>query len=244
MGRQPSRLLDAVLQFLRVGFGRAAPCTCRGHRASNGQSQSGSGLADGLAGRCGAAGHAVNPPPGSGPAAGGCAFGHLRSSASQAKRPHPWGLDGAIHGANGPALPHRPTSDRFPRLLVGVDLGRHGGSTPCVDAFRSILEIFDFDRDSSTHGVDLPQIAGNCRRRGGSGCGGVSRMDAATELTWTYLQRHPQPDPPRHPSECGFCFRFCGGLCRCRAQPGRTPLNRQAAPGTGTLCRHQIANVT
>ena len=28
--------------------------------------------------------------------------GCSRSSASQAKRPHPWGLDGAIHGANGP----------------------------------------------------------------------------------------------------------------------------------------------
>ena len=27
-------------------------------------------------------------------------------------------------------------------------------------------------------------------------------MDAATELTWTYLQRPPQPDPPRHPMEC------------------------------------------
>ncbi|OWQ71665.1 hypothetical protein CEE63_16025 [Stenotrophomonas maltophilia] len=25
-------------------------------------------------------------------------------------------------------------------------------------------------------------------------------MDAATELTWTYLQRPPQPDPPRHRS--------------------------------------------
>ncbi len=44
------------------------------------------------------------------------------------------------------------------------------------------------------------QIVEICRRRGGSGCGGVSRMDAATELTWTYLQRPPQPDPPRHPS--------------------------------------------
>ncbi|TIE19799.1 hypothetical protein DI041_06780 [Stenotrophomonas maltophilia] len=27
-------------------------------------------------------------------------------------------------------------------------------------------------------------------------------MDAATELTWTYLQRPPQPDPPRQPTEC------------------------------------------
>jgi len=78
------------------------------------------------------------------------------------------------------------------------------------------------DRDSSTHGVDLPcrprstptnssrerqrapsrQIAGTCRRRGGSASGGVSRMDAATELTWTYLQRPPLADLPRHPGEC------------------------------------------
>jgi len=33
---------------------------------------------------------------------------------------------------------------------------------------------------------------------GGSGCGGVSAMDGATELTWTYLQRPPHPDPPAH----------------------------------------------
>jgi len=44
------------------------------------------------------------------------------------------------------------------------------------------------------------QIAEICRRRGGSGCGGVSAMDGATELAGTYLQRPPQPDPPRHPS--------------------------------------------
>ncbi len=31
------------------------------------------------------------------------------------------------------------------------------------------------------------QIAEICRRRGGSGGRGVSRMDAATELTWMYL---------------------------------------------------------
>ncbi|GMR28670.1 hypothetical protein STENOSP10_28910 [Stenotrophomonas sepilia] len=84
----------------------------------------------------------------------------------------------SLHGrtCSVPALRHRPTSDRFRRLLVGVDLGRHGRSRPCVDALHSILEIFDFDGDSSAHGVDPRQIAGLCRRRGGSGCGGVSRM--------------------------------------------------------------------
>ncbi|MNC55483.1 hypothetical protein B9Y66_02180 [Stenotrophomonas maltophilia] len=48
--------------------------------------------------------------------------------------------------------------------------------------------------------MPFPQIAGIYRRRGGSGGRGVSRMDAATELTWTYLQRPLPPDPPRHPS--------------------------------------------
>ncbi|CRD60684.1 hypothetical protein BN126360047 [Stenotrophomonas indicatrix] len=52
------------------------------------------------------------------------------------------------------------------------------------------------------HAKPFRQIAEICRRRGGSGCGGVSAMDGATELTGTYLQRPPQPDPPRHPTEC------------------------------------------
>ncbi|QGL86841.1 hypothetical protein FEO91_00310 [Stenotrophomonas maltophilia] len=30
----------------------------------------------------------------------------------------------------------------------------------------------------------------------------MSAMDGATEATWTYLRRPPQPDPPRHPTEC------------------------------------------
>ncbi|MBA0229447.1 hypothetical protein E4420_01500 [Stenotrophomonas maltophilia] len=66
-------------------------------------------------------------------AAGGCAFGRLRSSASQAKRPHPCKLGRAIHGAHAPATGPTPPSTgscdlsgrRSARLLVGVDLGRH-----------------------------------------------------------------------------------------------------------------------
>ncbi|MRI43960.1 hypothetical protein D5301_17205 [Stenotrophomonas sp. MH181796] len=49
------------------------------------------------------AGAAASPPPGPGPAAGGCAFGRLRSSASQAKRPHPCKLGRRIHAAHAPA---------------------------------------------------------------------------------------------------------------------------------------------
>ncbi len=177
----------------------------------------------------GQAGHAVNPAPRSGPAAGGCAFGRLRSSASQAKRPHPWGLDGAIHGANGPACPHRPTSDRFRWLLVGVDLGRRGRSTSCVDAFPFQFEIFDSDGDSSTHGVDLLQIAKICRRRGGSGCGSVRGMDAAAKPPRMGLRRLPQPDPPRLPTGSPLLLRLLLLLLlqlQLAAGAGRSPADK------------------
>ena len=49
------------------------------------------------------AGRAVNPP-GSGPAAGGCAFGRLRGMPRK-QAPHPWGLGRGIHAADGPAPP-------------------------------------------------------------------------------------------------------------------------------------------
>ncbi len=42
----------------------------------------------------------------------------------------------------------------------------------------------------------------NCRRRGTVGLRGVSRMDAATKATWTYLRRPRTPTVPRHPTEC------------------------------------------
>jgi len=44
------------------------------------------------------------------------------------------------------------------------------------------------------------QIAENCRRRGGSGCGGVRGMDAAAKPPGMGLRRPLQPDPPRHPT--------------------------------------------
>ncbi len=49
------------------------------------------------------------------------------------------------------------------------------------------------------------------------------------------LRRPPQPDPPRLPTGNRFCFCCClgscrgRGLCRCRAQPCRTPPRRGVA---------------
>ncbi len=160
------------------------PCTCRGIQATATATATAEAAFRGLAGRC-------------------------RSAGTLQVRPCK--LGSRIHAADTPHSRHRPTSDRFRRLLVGVDLGRHGRSTPCVDALCSILEIFDSDGDSSTHSVDLRQIVDQgrhlpaariCRRRGGSGCGGVRGMDAAAKPPWTGLRRLPQPDPPRHPTDC------------------------------------------
>ncbi len=46
----------------------------------------------------------------------------------------------------------------------------------------------------------LRQIAEVCRRRGGSGGGGVRGLDAAAQPPWTGLRRLPPPDPPRLPT--------------------------------------------
>jgi hypothetical protein len=71
-----------------------------------------------------------------------------------------------------------------------------------IEIHPRVAWIYVSTKVDTHQGQAMPfqQIAEICRRRGGSGCGGVSAMDGATELTWTYLQRPPQPDPPRHPT--------------------------------------------
>ncbi|WP_329759843.1 hypothetical protein, partial [Stenotrophomonas geniculata] len=66
--------------------------------------------------------------------------------------------------------------------LVGVDLGRHQERSD-----RRLILIFFFFSVAGQHTETVRGRAGGWRR-------GVSRMDAAIELTWTYLQR-----PLRHP---------------------------------------------
>ena len=66
---------------------------------------------------------------------------------------------------------------------------------PILQTFVSTkVDIYQLHRTPSR------QIAGDCRRRGGSGCGGVRGMDAAAKPPWTGSRRPPQPDPPRHPT--------------------------------------------
>ncbi len=126
-----------------------------------------------------------------------------------------------------PRTPTPPASDRFPLLWVGVDLGRHGRSTPCVDAFCSILEIFDFDEDSSTHGVDLRQGAGNCRRRGGwrgcprHGCRGQAYRDVLAASPST------GPTPPSHGEPA---VAVAVAVAVASAGAGRSPAKENSLP--------------
>ncbi|HFT6978016.1 TPA: hypothetical protein ACGRP1_003802, partial [Stenotrophomonas maltophilia] len=89
---------------------------------------------------------------------------------------------------------------------VGVDLGRHSRSTPCVDALRSIVEIFELelelDGDSSTHGVD-PSDRGNLSEVGRHGQAGplAAWMPPSSPHGWVYGVSC-LPMPPHHPSEC------------------------------------------
>jgi len=121
------------------------------------------------------AGDAASPPPGPGPAAGGCAFGRLRSSASQAKRPHPCKLGRRIHAAHAPATGPTPPSTDLRMLLAGVDLGR-----PVDPRHRGCFSRYSISNgDSSTHGVDLLVT--------GKTVGGGAVSDCGVSAAWMRL---------------------------------------------------------
>ncbi|MBA0329660.1 hypothetical protein D7U76_16015 [Stenotrophomonas maltophilia] len=73
----------------------------------------------------------------------------------------PCKLGRAIHGAHAPATGPTPPSTaccdlsgrRSVLLLVGVDLGRHGRSTPCVDGFLVHLCLTRWADEGSCYGV-------------------------------------------------------------------------------------------
>ncbi|CAH0276160.1 hypothetical protein SRABI66_03875 [Stenotrophomonas lactitubi] len=75
---------------------------------------------------------------------------------------------------------------------------------PCVDESPSKSKISISERFEPSmarrYRKQCRQIAENCRRRGGSGCGGVRGMDAAAKPPGMGLRRPPQPDPSRHPT--------------------------------------------
>ncbi|PII16892.1 hypothetical protein CR920_14310 [Stenotrophomonas indicatrix] len=84
--------------------------------------------------------------------------------------------------------------------IYRVDQGRH---PPIAD--HAVSTKVDTYQEQA---MPFRQIAEICRRRGGSGCGGVSAMDGATELTWTYLQVPRNRTHPAIHQETCFCCRF------------------------------------
>ncbi|PII19914.1 hypothetical protein CR919_11965 [Stenotrophomonas sp. LMG 10879] len=63
-------------------------------------------------------------------------------------------------------------------------------------------------------------------------------MDAAAKPTGTYLRRPPQPDPPRHPTECPLLLWLSPLPWHRRVQGAalqKSPLSAQQAWTTATM---------
>ncbi len=151
----------------------------------------------------GAGGDAVNPAPRPGPAAGGCAFGRLRSSASQAKRPHPWGLGRGIHAADTPAPPTHPALDSFlpPAHTTGRSREKAeakakakakataaGWRPRLCERSDPLLLLLLISRGGSAAGI--------CRGPGGWDWRGIRAMDGAAKPPGTDSRRPRQSHPP------------------------------------------------
>jgi hypothetical protein len=139
--------------------------------------------------------------------------------------------------------PRTPTPPHLRQIpaVVGVDLGRHGRST---NEMRGQSEIFDFD------GIIHAWRGSPTDRRKLSKAGWV-RLRERERHGWRGSLRGRVYGVPRnrtHPAiPRNAAVAVAVALPLPAAGAGRSPAehpNRQAAPGTGTLCRHQIANVT
>ncbi len=169
-------------------------------------------------------GDAASPPPGPGPAAGGCAFGRLRSSASQAKRPHPCKLGRRIHAAHAPATGPTPPSTGC-LLSVGNTLGVRSVFRRKTDLTPEFHSISDRCVDQGRH---LPTAAKSVRGGAVWLCRTVGAMDGAIEPPWMGLRRVLTATAPRHPTGSPLLLlllrlpasgRHYPG---CRVQPCRT----------------------
>ncbi|MDH6331645.1 hypothetical protein M2299_002477 [Stenotrophomonas sp. 1278] len=213
------------------GSGRAAPGTCRGRSNCNSRSNSNSKSWQppvGWRGGSGCGGRRKSPDRPSRwrlcvRALAKQCFAIKAPSPMEARSRHPW--------RSRPRNRTHPAFDNSSLLLVGVDLGRHGRSTPCVDALRSFDQLSKYSISMEIHPrmAWIYQTPGNCRRRGGVGLRGVRGMDAAAKPTRTYLRRPRHPTPPRHPTErplLPLLLRLPASgrhYHGCRAQPGRNP---------------------
>ncbi len=126
---------------------------------------------------------------------------HLRQVHAAVGRCRPWSTplsDLKTNLGSEPVAQQRDPTPSFRQVHVAVGRCRPW-STHLSDIETNLgSEPVAQQRDPTP---SFRQIAGNCRRRGGSGCGGVSAMDGATEATWKYLRRPPQSDTSRHPTD-------------------------------------------
>ncbi|MDF2482352.1 MAG: hypothetical protein K0R79_2709, partial [Stenotrophomonas indicatrix] len=164
----------------------------------------------------------------------------------------PWGLGSRIHAADTPHSDTAPPLTDFRDLVdprhAWMNLHRNRIFRYWIEEHPRMAWIYVSTKvDTYQSRKPFRQIAEICRRRGGSGCGGVRGMDAAAKPPGMGLRRPPQSDPPRLPTECTLLLLLLLWLVPWPRQvqgckPCRTPLNvgvsaAPASPTTSTRAR-------
>ena len=139
------------------------------------------------------------------------------------------------HAAHAPSQPTLPATDNFLRT-AGRSQRKKQKQKPVLQAFVSTKV------DTYQSRTTFRQTAGICRRRGGSGCGGVRGMDAAAKPPWTDSRRPPQPDPPRQPTECRLLLLLLLLLRRVQGAALPETLPSQQASATAARVRPSHAS--
>ncbi len=170
-------------------------------------------------------------------------FGRVGGVRRGRREPVPGGLAAA-------SMPRTPRLTPPTRPLTGSCAASHERqnkkSKSKAEAGRCALQCLISDvpwlpasgrhyRRACTHGVDLPQIAEICRRRGGSGGGGVRGMDAAAKPPGTGLRRPRHPDPPPPHGNPAFALAVAVAVALALAGAGRRPA--RALPPLPVQCR-------
>ena len=152
-----------------------------------------------------------------------------RFSSDKPRSRHPW--------RSRPRNRTHPAFDRFLRSAVDprhawMNLHRNRIFRIGIPKHPRMAWIYRVDQ-----GRHLPTAAEVCRRRGGSGCGGVSRMDAATELTWVraLCLRSTASQAPERTAASGWAGPRSGvyGVSRNRTHPA-IPQETRFCSGSGS----------
>ncbi len=115
---------------------------------------------------------------------------------------------------------------RMAWIYVSTKVDTHQHVSTKVDTHQQAAWSTPANSRVPTNGPHPPTAAGTCRRRGGSGCGGVSRMDAGDRAYMDVLAASPAtgPTPPSH-GKSASAVAVAVAVAVDSAGAGRSPAN-------------------